>query len=261
MKERRKLRGVRYIPRSGNSKIGGQKSNALDAIYIAIGPSCLDCPFKSIPSKDGDAGQKPVKQGCWAEVERVGMLNMRLEQEAMEDGMDRRALGREVARAIRASWPRGIPKGQRLRLPVSGDLSTPSAIKPVAAAVDDWLDRGGAGVWGYTHGWRRVRREAWGTVSVLASVETIADAKKAIKRGYAPAIVVADFPNGPRAWFEDELRIIPCPEQTLGVTCDECQLCFNDTALLDRNAVVAFKAHGQTKKRALKVLQEKASCP
>lgn len=245
-KSRRQLRGVRYVRRSGNRKIG----SGCDAIYIAIEQSCLDCPFKPV---DGE------KKGCWGTVERVGMLNMALEKEA--HGMDRRALGREVARAIEESYVRKVPEGRRLRLPVSGDLATLSAVKPVARAVDKWIGRGGAGVWGYTHGWRRVSREAWGKVSVLASVESASEVAQAMDRGYAVARVVPDFPLGPRAWFEEicgiTYRHIPCPEQTLEVPCSECQLCFDDQKLRERNAVVAFKVHSQIKKRALTVLQEK----
>lgn len=239
------LRGVRYIKQSNNRKIGGQSSRSLDAIYIAIKQSCLDCPLKSV---DG------VKRGCWAEVERTGMVNMRLEKEA--EGMDRRDIGREVAKGIDAAWPNGVPEGQMLRLPVSGDLSTPSALAPVAPAISRWLDRGGSVVWGYTHGWRRTKRSMWGRASVLASVEHIDDVKRARKRGFAAAMVVDAFKNGRKAWVEGDVRVIPCPEQTSGVTCDKCRLCFDDKKLRSRNAIVAFEAHGLTKKRALKVLQE-----
>ena len=242
----RLLHGVRYIRRSGNGKIG----KGVDAVYIAISQSCHDCPFKPV---DG------VKKGCWGTVERVGMLNQRLEVEA--EGMDRRALGREVARAIEASYAKAVPEGRRMRLPVSGDLATESAVRPVARAVSRWLDRGGAGVWGYTHGWRRVRRSSWGRVSVLASVESAREVAEASARGYAVARVVEDFPLGPRAWFEEiegvVYRHIPCPEQTLNVKCSECELCFDDARLKERNAVVAFRVHSQIKKRALAVLQEK----
>ncbi len=245
MKERRELHGVRYVRRSGNHKIGFGKN--VDAVYIAIEQSCLDCPFKPVEG---------VKKGCWATVERVGMLNMRLEKEAK--GMDRRAIGREVARSIEEAYVRGVPPGRRLRLPVSGDLSTTSAVAPVARAVSRWMDRGGLGAWGYTHGWRRVKREAWGKVSVLASCETQKEVEQARERGYAVARVVEDFPNGDRAWVDEHgFRNIPCPEQTLGVRCEECQLCFDDRKLYERKVAILFKAHSQIKGRALVVLQNK----
>jgi hypothetical protein len=242
----KKFQGVRYVARSGNEKIGGKDSNGLDAVYIAIRQSCpTECPFKPVDEN----------QGCWATVGRVGMLNSRLEKEAK--GMDRRALGREVAKAIDASWPRGVRQGQMLRLPVAGDLAVPSAVEPVAAAVRRWKKRGGLGAWGYTHAWRRVTRASWGEVSVLASVETLEEAKQARRRGFAPARVVADFPNGSKAWVEEGVKFIPCPEQTREVTCDQCRLCFDDKKLKARGAAIAFKAHSLVKKRTLNVLQEK----
>jgi hypothetical protein len=147
-----------------------------------------------------------------------------------------------------------------LRLPVIGDMPIRSGVKRIAKACQAWLERGGAGVWGYTHGWRRVPREDWGPASVLASIENVNDLHVAAKQGYACARVVEDFPNGSRAWLETirgvTYRFIPCPEQTSGVTCSECRLCFRDEALKSRNAVIAFKVHSQVSKRALNVLKE-----
>lgn len=240
------MRGVRYVRESKNSKIGGDTSNGLDAVYVAIAQSCpTECPFKPVDEN----------QGCWATVGRVGLLNSRLEAEA--EGMDKRALGREVAKAIDASWPNGVREGQMLRLPVAGDFAVKSAVVPVVASVERWQERGGKGAWGYTHAWRRVDRETWKGVSMLASVETLGEAKQARERGFAPARVVDDFPNGAKAWEEEGIKFIPCPEQTLEVTCDKCKLCFDDRKLIERGAAIAFKAHSQVKKRTLKVLQEK----
>lgn len=240
--------GVRYVQQSGNRKIGGASSGKLDAVYLAIEQSCLDCPFKPEGGRNN---------GCWGTVERTGILNSRLQREAA--GLDRRALGRQVAKAIDASWPRGVPKGQMMRLPVSGDLSVPSAVRPVASAVNRWIKRGGKGAWGYTHGWRRVSLGDWGPVSVLASVESSEDARKAKLRGYAVARVVKDFPNGDKAFVLDGHRYIPCPEQTRGITCDRCKLCFNEYSLRRRDVGIAFKAHSLVKKRALRVLDGKES--
>lgn len=240
------MKGVRYVRQSKNSKIGGETSSGLDAVYLAISQSCpKECPFKPVDEN----------QGCWATVGRVGILNSRLEKEAQ--GMDKRALGREVAKAIDSSWPNGVREGQMLRLPVAGDFAVKSAVEPVVAAVERWKDRGGKGAWGYTHAWRKVERSTWRGVSMLASVETLQEAKQAMTRGFAPARVVSEFPNGDRAWEEGGMKFIPCPEQTKGVTCDRCQLCFDDKKLAERGAAIAFKAHSQVKKRTLNVLQEK----
>ena len=44
------------------------------------------------------------------------------------------------------------------------------------------------------------------------------------------------------------------------LVCEDCQLCFNDKALLERDSIIAFRVHSQIKKRALTVLQEKSPC-
>jgi hypothetical protein len=120
----------------------------------------------------------------------------------------------------------------------------------VADAAERFMSRGGGQAWSYTHAWRRVSRKAWRGVSVLASVETLADAKRAIRRGWATARVVPAFASD-KAWFEGGIRWIPCPAQTRDdVTCDSCRLCWNDDKLRAIGAGVAFEAHGSAKKKA-----------
>jgi hypothetical protein len=89
-------------------------------------------------------------------------------------------------------------------------------------------------------------------VSVLASVESMADAKLAAARGYAVAMVIPEHAPSGRAEVVDGARVIPCAEQVRGRTCVECRLCFDDAALRDREtpAIIAFAVHGQSKRRA-----------
>ena len=113
-----------------------------------------------------------------------------------------------------------------------------------------FMNRGGGQAWSYTHAWRRVSRKAWRNVSVLASVETLDDATRAIKRGWAPARVVPTFTTD-KAWFEGGVRWIPCPAQTRNnVTCDSCRLCWDDKKLRSIGAGIAFETHGAAHKRA-----------
>ena len=126
---------------------------------------------------------------------------------------------------------------------VVGDCRTPEAASIVAKAAEAWTARNNAPAYGYTHAWRDVPREAWRSVSILASVETLTDAREAIEAGYAPAVIVAEHTEK-RARVVDDVRVIPCPNQTTGVTCDECRLCFDADALHKRRAVIAFEAHG-----------------
>jgi hypothetical protein len=106
-----------------------------------------------------------------------------------------------------------------LRLHVVGDCRTNASARVLGAAAKRYRSRGnhprvGRKVWTYSHAWRDVERSSWtDSVSVLASVETVQDAKEAMARGYAAAIVVGVFERD-NAYPVDGVTVIPCPEQT-----------------------------------------------
>mgnify|MGYP001613332332 CR=1 FL=1 len=175
--------------------------------------------------------------GCYAEAGPQGIHTARLNKASGTP----EAIARAEAEAI-ASLPDDA-QAVCLRLHVVGDCVTAEAASTVAEAAEAWAVRNDATAYGYTHAWRDVPREAWRSVSILASVETMAEAREAIEAGYAPAIVVAEHTEK-RARVVDSVRVIPCPNQTRDVTCDECRLCFNAEALHKRRAVIAFEAHG-----------------
>jgi hypothetical protein len=123
-------------------------------------------------------------------------------------------------------------------------------VAPVPNAVADrYARRGnaprrGKKVWTYTHAWRTVARASWGdAVSVLASVETVSDAREAMARSYAAAVVVAPFERE-GAYRIDGTTLVPCPQQTRGVTCRDCGLCRDDDRLRSAGLMIAFPAHG-----------------
>lgn len=214
---------------SKNSKIG-----PCAATYLPIAQTCpASCPLKG--------------NGCYAESGRVSFTERR---NRLPD-VNGDTIAILEADEIRDNAHR-VPRGWPLRLHVSGDAATPFRASTVAAAARTW--RGP--VWAYTHAWRDVPRVAWNGVSVLASGESLADARRALSEGYAPAVVVDRHPEDGRAHTTpDGLRVIPCPNQTRGVTCLDCRLCFDAESLRARNAVIAFEAHGSGKKRALTVVR------
>lgn len=142
----------------------------------------------------------------------------------------------------------GARGGRDLRMHIGGDVPSLAAAQRLAGAAKRWMERGGGRVWTYTHRWRPVARYAFGAISVLASVETVADARAADLRGFVPAMVVHAFPDD-RAFRVDGLRlkVIPCPAETRGtdkVTCVTCRLCLDDGALRRRGAAIGFSLHG-----------------
>jgi hypothetical protein len=61
--------------------------------------------------------------------------------------------------------------------------------------------------------------------------------------GYAAALVVIDFERE-GAYEVDGLKVLPCPEQTRGITCRDCGLCRDDGRLRSAGLVIGFAAHG-----------------
>lgn len=191
--------------------------------------------------------------GCYAKFGRVGMITARLWRNSAAVNNDPIAVAKQEAQAID-----GIKSGLPLRLHVVGDCATNKAAKIVSGAAKRYKKRfRNVQVWTYTHAHRKVKRENWGTVSVLASCETLKDAKEAMSRGYAAAVVVQTHPENGKAWKDETtgLRVIPCPAQTRdNVQCSNCRLCWDDTRLKASNSVISFEAHGVKKKSLLTVL-------
>jgi hypothetical protein len=224
-----------FAARSNNRKLtlrGKGRAYATHASQASCDPSCA-----------------LYRRGCYAERGNQGMfVTAQLNKSAA-------VRADTIARAEAASID-ALPSDTRaslLRLHVVGDCRTASAASIVSAAATRWMVRTGAAAYTYTHSWREVPRRAWGTISVLASCESIQDVKRAFRRGYATALVVPTHGSG-KASVVDGVRLVPCPAQTRGVTCDTCRLCFDDQALRARHAVIIFAAHGNGKRKVIAAL-------
>jgi len=236
-------KGAIYVSDSGNTKIMGSKK--VDATYAAIKYTCPDsCELKD--------------KGCYAQTSFVGMINQRMNRRAR--GGSPLDLAKAEAKAIDDAYKGGaVPAGRALRIHVAGDSRTIMGTRVLNKAVGRWRQRGGGDCWSYTHAWRHVAREEWSNVSVLASVDNVADVPLAREQGYAPAMVVAEHPSEKAYQLPgSDVKWIPCPNQTRGVGCTDCRLCFNADRLLAGNFGIAFAAHGVKKneiKRHLTVVQ------
>jgi hypothetical protein len=219
------------VANNANKKIGDA------ATTYAAQTSCPDsCPFF--------AGG-----GCYAENGSLGkFVTAPLNRAA--SAVPHTAL--DVAKAEAKEIDRmKVAPGQPLRLHTVGDCKTDEAAREVAAAAARYRARGGGPVWTYTHAWRDVARESWGDVSVFASCETTADTVQARARGYSPSIVVEQFASDKRhivdASESDKavgVDILPCPEQTRGVSCSDCKRCFDDKQVGEFGYAIAFAIHG-----------------
>ena len=230
--ERAKLSLAIVTQRSGNEKIG-----KVSTTYQAT-THCVDCPLKAA-------------RACYAEHGMVGFHTRKLAAAVRAAHASPKRSAQHEARGIDALRA----QGQGLRIHTSGDCPTTEAAEIVADAAERFMARGGGRAWSYTHAWRRVSRKAWGGVSVLASVENLRDAARAMRKGWAVARVVPKF-DSDKAWNEGGMRWIPCPAQTRDdVTCESCRLCWDDVKLRAIGAGIAFEAHGSAHKKAAEAVK------
>lgn len=236
-------KGAIYVENSKNSKIMG--SQPVDSTYASIKHSCPDtCPLKDTV--------------CYAQLSFTAITNKRLERRAKNSkAID---IARAEAKAIDNAYQGGrVPDGRACRIHVSGDSKTVKGTRLINAAIKRWKQRGGNVAWSYTHSWKNVPREAWNQVSILASVTSTKEVKLARQRGYAPAIVVDYHPSDKAYQLPgSDVKWIPCPQQTRGVGCSDCKLCFDSDRLYKNNMGISFAVHGSRKdnfKRRLTVIK------
>lgn len=227
--ERLETDGVIAVEESNNEKIG-----KVSCTYCHQRSCPPTCPF--------------YHNGCYAEYNNVGRFVLPRLLTA-KGRLDALVLAKREAAAIR-----GLTGKRPLRLHVVGDCRTEAAARTVSGACEDYRARWGQPVWTYTHSFRDVPRDAWGSVSILASCEKPADIELAHERGYAAAMVVSSHDNDKAKPLPGGFTGIPCPEQTRGVKCTECRLCFKDKWLFETKRVILFAAHGLGEAKVKKVL-------
>lgn len=235
----RKLGPVTVIGKRGsNFHVMKARAPFVSSTFVSIAATCPDtCAFK--------------RSGCFADAGFTRILSKRLDEAAA--GQTEIQVIADECRAILRSF-RGsvIPQdgargGRDLRLHVGGDVRSTQAAELLARAARDWRRRGGGAVWTFTHSWQQIPRSAFGPISVLASIESPAQAAAALAQGYAPVIVVDQFPSSKAFGLPGApVRFVPCPAETrsgAGVTCATCRLCL-DRDLVKLGLGIAFEAHG-----------------
>jgi hypothetical protein len=240
---------AKFVEKSDNIKISA-KEHKVSATYVSIKASCpTTCQLRNEGSCYAMGGPIAIHLRNLDANSENHNANSAAEQEAFL--IKNSFGGKQVPQD-------GYKGGRDLRLHVFGDATTPQAANALGEAANDWKARKGGSVWTYTHAWKTVRRSDWGnSVSVLASIDKIEDAKEVMEQGYAPALVVDVFPQN-KAFIKNDIRWIPCPEQTNGINCTKCRLCFNADRLKENKSAILFAAHGsgtnKIKKRMLNVV-------
>lgn len=116
--------------------------------------------------------------GCYAQSGITGGVVRKLDEAVRLFGYSHDQVIEQEAWLIATRKP---PRGRVIRVHVSGDARTRWAARQLAEAVRTWnVNEGGPG-FTYTHG--PTRRDDWGGISVLASVEDVNGIRDARRRG------------------------------------------------------------------------------
>lgn len=199
------------VEKSKNAKTG-----EVSATYASQSSCPRSCPL--------------MGAGCYAESGPCNMTTQRLNRSPVQSPIE---VALEEAAAIRTL------SGKRpLRVHVVGDCRTNEAAIHVSRAMADYPNAS----WTYTHAWRDVDVESWNGQHVTASCETFEAVEEAYAKGYkSTAIVLA----------EPDSRAIMCPQQTKGVQCVDCKLCWTEHA----KRPIGFIVHGAGAKKAREAIK------
>lgn len=174
---------------------------------------------------------------CYTRSGRVRIHEQRIAAVATAAKLSPRELAQAEADAIDRLPRSPLP----LRLHVAGDSRTITAARLVARAAERYTRRGGGVAWTYTHAWRTVPREAWGSVSILASCDTPADAAQADAAGWAVALVVPQLDGAAgRVIPGTDLVGVGCRYDLDRTTCSDCRLCLDAEGLRRERRAILF---------------------
>ena len=187
--------------------------------------SQASCPLSCLFHPDNTTSK--VKEKCYANTQgRQPFTTNRLNS---NETTNPTTIARLEAQGIDAL------KGDRdLRVHVVGDSRTPNAARIVGDAMVRYEQRSGFKAWTYTHSWKHVPYSAWGGASVMASVHSADEIKRARAQGCtAFALAVAERHPGRKAYTVAGHQVIPCPAQfkDSGVQCYDhdrgrgCNIC------------------------------------
>lgn len=218
------------VENSGNRKIG-----KVSATYVSQVTCPSGCPLKG--------------HGCYAEYGVMAYIKNRLNS---SDEVKPIMVARAEARAIRALTAKNY-----LRIHVLGDCADSESVRIIAKACEEYTNKHGKIVWGYTQN-RRTSRDNWGSISIFRSCTTLRQAETAINANFGAALIVPEFKDNKKYSIGRGLFGIPCPSQTgLAKTCVNCKLCMNESHLKKNKCVILFMPHGVGKNIVTKTITEK----
>lgn len=219
---------VHLTLKSANAKVGPIPVSTTSA------KTCPnDCPFK--------------KSGCYADGGPLAMFWGKVTRE--EAGTDWKTFCDKV---------KALPLGQLWRHNQAGDLPSKDGQQIDGKALNE-LVLANQGLKGFTythyspkHGTNarllKAANKAGFTINLSGNNLKHADELAALNIAPVVVVVAEDFPD--KGLTPEGRKVAVCPEQTgKAKSCAECQLCQKP----DRAVIVAFRAHGSSKKKAIAI--------
>lgn len=148
-----------------------------------------------------------------------------------------------------------MPQGGIFRANVSGDLLDETgeldqgyvdALSYVAG------ERRDTAVFTYSHAWRKISPDVAPGMVVNASCDSPADIEEAVAAGWPTVVTDSGGEDSIIGQTIAGRKVVQCPAQTKGLTCEQCRLC----ARPERAATVAFVVHGAGKAIAARSIAE-----
>jgi hypothetical protein len=177
-----------------------------------------------------------MNSGCYAETGPAGGVFRKIQ-------VERLPVSQEIALLHFAA-----PRNGMVRLNVSGDYLDNDKIdwqyvhatNRLAHARNDLV------IFSYTHAWRQLWPGMFDYL-VNASVDSVDEAKQAIRAGWS--VVLVDTDNSLSRTMIEGHMVVPCPYPK--ITCDKCRICAKE-----RKSIISFHPHGTRKRVVVSTLNK-----
>jgi len=217
-----------------NLKVAGSDPKKSDPVATTISSksTCYKCPFTGL--------------GCYAENFPMSLHWGRVSDGSR--GVDWRQHLADLAT---------LPQGGKLRLNAAGDL--PQTMGRISrrylTALSDVVKDRALKAWTYTHhdpasgeNAALIRRAQRSGLTINVSTETESAADRAVAAGL-PAVLACPSSETRNTWHTPAGNVVlVCPAQRRDTSCSDCMLCHQGGR--GRRVIVAFVAHGTSKKKA-----------
>lgn len=222
-----------FVRRSSNKKVG-----PIPVTYTSEESCPASCPL--------------MNAGCYAELGPVSLQW----KKANNFGVGFDTLLRQI---------KALPKGTLWRHNIAGDL--PGVSDSIDQTALDQLAYVNTGKRGFTythkpvlgggvawHNYDAVKEAVEDGFVINLSANDLDHADQLAELGIAPVVVLLPRDSASRLTTPAGRKVVVCPADTRGITCEECQVCAN----AHRKSIIGFRAHGSRAAKAGRIAMKEA---